>query len=268
VFTTDPPIERQRCCRRYEPTNKQTNKQTPRPRGLNRPGLGGDLSMTAQRTRASRLSRPQPGRGDQGRRRGRSEPGGWRAQAVPPQAFSRASAQSRACHLPPPISNRHGQATALGPSWGRRTAVAHGQPRCPADNQTRSSSAVIGRGGAAGPYMACKGSGVQIPSAPPQVNRPIRPRPSRNRRPQAADGQQLCSALGAIGSSRAAAPRASLPWRPLSRRGAGRGPSSVTTCLWQASVDRGAAVVDATTDPRGGVAKLCYEYALRLPRCM
>jgi hypothetical protein len=54
-----------------------------------------------------------------------------------------------------------------GPSWGRETAVNNGQSRCPADNQTYSSSAVISRDGAAGPYMACKGSGVQIPSAPP-----------------------------------------------------------------------------------------------------
>jgi hypothetical protein len=30
-----------------------------------------------------------------------------------------------------------------------------------------------------GPSMACKGSGVQIPSAPPQVRGPIGPRPSR-----------------------------------------------------------------------------------------
>src|SRR4029453_12071100 len=45
-----------------------------------------------------------------------------------------------------------------GPYWGRDTAATHGQPRCPADNQTDSSSAVIGRDGAAGPYMACKGS--------------------------------------------------------------------------------------------------------------
>jgi hypothetical protein len=54
---------------------------------------------------------------------------------------------------------------AAGPSWGRETAVNSGQPRCPTDNQTYSSSAVIGGDRAAGPYMACKGSGVQIPSA-------------------------------------------------------------------------------------------------------
>jgi hypothetical protein len=35
--------------------------------------------------------------------------------------------------------------------------------------------------------MACKGSGVQIPSAPPQVRGLIRPRPSTNPWPRAAD---------------------------------------------------------------------------------
>jgi hypothetical protein len=50
-----------------------------------------------------------------------------------------------------------------GPSWGRETAVNNGQSRRLADNQTGSWSAVIGPDGAAGPYMACKGSGVQIP---------------------------------------------------------------------------------------------------------
>jgi hypothetical protein len=44
--------------------------------------------------------------------------------------------------------------------------------------------------GAAGSSMACKRSGVQIPSAPPQVRGPIRPRPPRNLPPRAADRQQ------------------------------------------------------------------------------
>ena len=34
-----------------------------------------------------------------------------------------------------------------GPSWGRETAINNGQSRCPTDNQTGSSSAVIGRDG-------------------------------------------------------------------------------------------------------------------------
>jgi hypothetical protein len=38
--------------------------------------------------------------------------------------------------------------------------------------------------------MACKGSGVQIPSAPPQVNGPVRPRPPTIRPPRAANRQQ------------------------------------------------------------------------------
>jgi Diguanylate cyclase, GGDEF domain len=38
--------------------------------------------------------------------------------------------------------------------------------------------------------MACKGSGVQIPSAPPQVKGPNRPRSSPDHPPGAADGQQ------------------------------------------------------------------------------
>jgi riboflavin biosynthesis pyrimidine reductase len=35
--------------------------------------------------------------------------------------------------------------------------------------------------------MACKGSAVQIPSAPPQVSGPLRPRPPANPGPRAAD---------------------------------------------------------------------------------
>ena len=49
-----------------------------------------------------------------------------------------------------------------GPSWGRETAVNNGQPRCPADSKPRSSTAVFGRDGAAGPYMACKGSPMPV----------------------------------------------------------------------------------------------------------
>src|SRR6188474_3852902 len=37
---------------------------------------------------------------------------------------------------------RIGRAAALGPHWGRETAVTHGQPRCLADNENRSSTAV------------------------------------------------------------------------------------------------------------------------------
>src|SRR5215218_7488976 len=57
---------------------------------------------------------------------------------------------------------RIGHAAVLGPSWGRETAVTHGQPRCPADSKHRSSTAVSAVIGAAGPYMACKGSPMPV----------------------------------------------------------------------------------------------------------
>jgi hypothetical protein len=38
---------------------------------------------------------------------------------------------------------RIGHAAALGPSWGRETAVTHGQLRCLGDNENRSSTAVL-----------------------------------------------------------------------------------------------------------------------------
>jgi hypothetical protein len=52
------------------------------------------------------------------------------------------------------------------------------------------------RGGRRGgdPSMACKGSGVQIPSAPPQVKGPLRRRPPPNRPPRAANRQQSACA--------------------------------------------------------------------------
>src|SRR4029453_5849629 len=45
-------------------------------------------------------------------------------------------------------------------------------------------------GRVAGSSMACKGSGVQIPSAPPQVRSSIEPRPYPDRPPRAANWQQ------------------------------------------------------------------------------
>src|SRR5215218_786949 len=38
--------------------------------------------------------------------------------------------------------SRIGRAAALGPSWGRETAVTHGQPRSPADSRNRGSTAI------------------------------------------------------------------------------------------------------------------------------
>jgi hypothetical protein len=70
--------------------------------------------------------------------------------------------------------------------------------------------------------MACKGSGVQIPSAPPQVRGPVRPRPSPNRPPRAADRQQSGSAspgpTAQSGSDTTALARTS-PYRALPQRG-------------------------------------------------
>jgi hypothetical protein len=61
---------------------------------------------------------------------------------------------------------------STGPSWGRETAVNDGQSRCLTDNQTGSWSAIIGRDGAVGPYMACKRSSrvrpAQLPSPWPR----------------------------------------------------------------------------------------------------
>jgi hypothetical protein len=76
-------------------------------------------------------------------------------------------------------------------------AISSGHQRYPADNHGHSEwtdglgSTVLTCGGrGARNCMACKGSGVQIPSAPPQVRGRIRPQPSPDRPPQAADWQQ------------------------------------------------------------------------------
>ena len=60
-----------------------------------------------------------------------------------------------------------------GPSWGRETAVNNGQSRCPADNHNCSFTAVFGRGGAAGPYMACKRSHCDFALPLPGIVRPL-----------------------------------------------------------------------------------------------
>jgi hypothetical protein len=76
-------------------------------------------------------------------------------------------------------------------------AISSGHERYPADNHGHSEKTVgLGAraltcgGGGGRNCMACKGSGVQIPSAPPQVRGPIRPQPPPDRPPQAADWQQ------------------------------------------------------------------------------
>jgi hypothetical protein len=58
--------------------------------------------------------------------------------------------------------------------------------------------------------MACKRPGVQIPSAPPQVNGLLSARPTRDRRPRAADSQQSrLRPQRRLGSARSAADRSS-----------------------------------------------------------
>jgi hypothetical protein len=99
-----------------------------------------------------------------------------------------------------------------GPSWGRETADNNGQPRCPTDNQTCSSSAVMRRDGAAGPYMACKRSDVSLGEGAAHftARMPWAPTPGliRHRRPGSVGGRG--SRPGAGGTPRAgvAAPAA------------------------------------------------------------
>jgi hypothetical protein len=59
--------------------------------------------------------------------------------------------------------SRQHAASALGPPWGREPAVTHGQQRSPADSRNHSSTAILAVMGAAGPYMACKGSAFNSP---------------------------------------------------------------------------------------------------------
>jgi len=81
------------------------------------------------------------------------------ASLVPEWALAVAAEQEPTARA----ERRIGHAAALGPSWGRETAVTHGQPRCLADNENRSSTAVLAVMGTAGPYMAWKTSGELRP---------------------------------------------------------------------------------------------------------
>src|SRR4029453_947489 len=72
----------------------------------------------------------------------------------------------------------------------RSPAVSSGQSRSVQKGRRTGPGALTWGGGGGRNCMACKGSGVQIPSAPPQVSGPLRPRPSANRPPRAADRQQ------------------------------------------------------------------------------
>jgi hypothetical protein len=74
------------------------------------------------------------------------------------------------------------------------------------------------------PSMACKGSGVQIPSAPPQVSGPLRRRPLANPGPRAADTQQrpcVADALVQCGGHPGHHRRGRLPVDPPHRAAAG-----------------------------------------------
>jgi hypothetical protein len=61
------------------------------------------------------------------------------ASLVPEWALAVAAEQEPTARA----ERRIGHAAALGPSWGRETAVTHGQPRCLGDNENRSSTAVL-----------------------------------------------------------------------------------------------------------------------------
>ena len=61
-----------------------------------------------------------------------------------------------------------------GPSWGRETADNNGQPRCPTDNQTCSSSAVIGRDGPLVRIWHARGQGQNPLSSTRHLDHEIR----------------------------------------------------------------------------------------------
>jgi hypothetical protein len=153
------------------------------------------------------------------------------------------------------------QVAAWGHTWGmhqRTLADNPGLPRNPrlADPPARTPSACSHTGGMAS--MACKGSGVQIPSAPPQVNGHVRARPSPNRSPRAADRQQ--STLPDLvrpprvrttpRRSPVPSPHGALPRRTTASLGSTLGPlrmgwsyssvgmGSVRGCPWMTAADR------------------------------
>jgi hypothetical protein len=75
-------------------------------------------------------------------------------------------------------------------AWGRHGAANQRTLTVPSGQSERQLNSRIGCDQLNGSCMACKRSGVQIPSAPPQVNGPIRLRPPSIRRTRAADWQQ------------------------------------------------------------------------------
>jgi hypothetical protein len=127
--------------------------------------------------------------------------------------------------------------TRHGPLRGRESAVNSGQSRCPTDNQTGSSSAVIGRDGAAGPYMACKGSQNRVPLAPPARDRRQRVWPA---------SMAATSSRQNAGMSGATQPHTRLP----SRKAGSRDPPNVPInheLMWLPAAHADGAVTIATT---------------------
>jgi hypothetical protein len=135
--------------------------------------------------------------------------GGDRGRASP---FGRAGSRRRQVGAP-----SFSPAVPLACHKQRSPAVRSGQSRSLAEDGWAGRTSLTWGGGGGRNCMACKGSGVQIPSAPPQVNGPIRLRPPRNRSPRAANRQQSASARP-IWSSGAAVtrpvPSVSSPGRP------------------------------------------------------
>jgi hypothetical protein len=77
---------------------------------------------------------------------------------------------------------------------GPRDSGQQRSTKVPTDNQTGGLSAVIGRDGAAGPYMACKGSDVSLRRRGVAASRPAccgdgRPGLTRHRRPESVGGR-------------------------------------------------------------------------------
>jgi hypothetical protein len=122
-----------------------------------------------------------------------------RAAASPPGSCPRGGGSPRTGLTLPPIWSRRRQARALSfvpavpPTCHkqRSPAVSSGQSRSLGQGRCAGRTPLTWGGGGARNCMACKGSGVQIPSAPPQVNGPLRGRPPPNRPPRAANRQQL-----------------------------------------------------------------------------
>jgi hypothetical protein len=128
-------------------------------------------------------------------------------EPLPPRArWSFSSAVPPACH------KQRSPAVSSGQSRSLETTVALG-----------SGSLTWGGGGGRN-CMACKGSGVQIPSAPPQVRGPLRPRPPANPGARAAGAQQP-PVRGQCGRPRRRSPgppsSGSSPGRPAHRAAAG-----------------------------------------------